>query len=198
MKQNYTVVLLVLFYLFVQSSQAQEQEMIKAAQNQIANWLERIPQGDEADYGFKNRGEFKDVEINKLIAVYYYEDGQIKKYPLWRLPVEVDGEYRLLATMINRNNKYLIVDIGASVLARDIEKETKTQKLADVPVSMFRSTVMRADFLINTKQEYLPLSSARQFLVNKGEASLKSQSANKIYKEYEIINLINQTIDEEN
>ena len=189
------MLLLAVLFSLTMLSKAQDKEIIQEAKNQIQEWLNKIPQGYESEYGFYNRDEFKKVEINKVIPVYFFNKKEIKAYPIWRVPIEIKGEYRLLATVVEKKGKYKIIDLGASLLAKDIQKTLEKSKVKGEKIGVFRSTKMRADFLINSTNDYIPLTSGKEYLEKK---SSKENYSKKQFSEKELLNLINQIPDEEN
>lgn len=189
------ILLLAVLFSLTTLSKAQDSEIIQETKNQIQEWLNKIPQGYEAEYGFYNRDEFKKVEIHKIIPVYFFDKEEIKSYPIWRVPIEIKSEYRLLATIIEKNGIYKIVDLGASVLAKDIQNIIKKSKIKSNKIGFFRSTKMRADFLINSNNDYIPLTSAKEYFDKK---SSKENFSKKEFSEKELLNIINQIPDEKN
>lgn len=171
---------------------AQQAKVVLETKKQIQLWLERIPQGSEADYGFKNRKEFGAINITTALPVYLFSDDKIKKTEIWRVPIEVKKEYRLLATVILRKGNYKIVDLGAHILAADIQAKTRDYSISDLAI--FRSRKMRSDFIILKNQRFLPLTSASIFL-QENRKNTKKKSAITL-SENEIIHLINNIQDE--
>ena len=189
------MLLLAVLLSLTMLSKAQDKEIIRVTKSQLKEWLNKIPQGYEADYGFYNRDEFKKVEINKIMQVYFFDQTKIKTFPIWRIPIEIKGEFRLLATVVEKNGEYKIVDLGASLLAKDIQQTLEKNKVKANKIGFFRSTRMRADFIVGSTNNYIPLTSAKEYLERK---SNKETFSKKQFSEKELLNLINQIPDEKN
>jgi hypothetical protein len=102
-----------------------------AAADEVKKFLEKIPDGYETYYGFKDRSEFTKIDIGIPLLVYTLDpdsvdetvDGSkryLKSMNEWRVPVIVDNEYRTLITVVKSGEKYQAVDFGGAVLAKRI------------------------------------------------------------------------------
>jgi hypothetical protein len=125
------IVLVALLVCQVMSAVPDVASVQNVAKDEAKKFLEKIPDGYEVHYGFKDRSEFPKTEIGIPLQVYTInpdsideKDGSSKMYLQdvneWRVPVIVDNEYRALITVVKSGEKYNAVDFGGAVLAKRI------------------------------------------------------------------------------
>jgi hypothetical protein len=119
--------------------------------------LQKIPPGQENLYGFNNRNEFSLSELGNPYAVYtlssdffnHIESGNFLEHTgEWRVPVVVNNQDRALLTVIRENGNWKIVDFGASLLARELQKINQAQKSGNDDLKILRVFQLQSDFLL--------------------------------------------------
>jgi len=115
-----------------------------------ATFLNLIPEGSEADYGFNSRSDFSRIKIEKPYKTYYIsaDDNQLT-FALsdWRVPISVDGDYKTLLTVQNINGKAEVVDLGGNKLAQKIQEFEKLYTTGDNLRLMIRNTYLNQDYI---------------------------------------------------
>lgn len=164
-----------------------------AAGARLLEFLNRIPAGQEAAYGFRSRNEFLEAGVGEPYQMFTLEsrdDASGCNYawkPLneWRVPVRVRGECRALLTVTRTDDQWRTVDFGASVLARELDE--CEQRHARSPRAMHRGILRifesSCDFLLMYDQSasadetnVIPLESARRALETIGLSVIDEQS----------------------
>lgn len=116
---------------FAQTNKDTIKEVLTVANSGLAGYLKKIPQGEESYYGFKSRNEFSLVQFGNPYHVYalkneFYTVNKVedKDYFLhteeWRVPVKVNGEYRVLLTIAKMKGKWTAVSFGSAMLAKEL------------------------------------------------------------------------------
>ncbi len=151
---------IIVLFILVSCAYAQEtanQNISFAVKNSLLQWLEKIPSGDEANYGFQNREEFSraglgsPIQMFKLNDILYGSDGKVnpmKPTGEWKIPVTVDEQNRALVTVMKRDLEWSIVDLGAAGLARelnDFKSKLTAEQFRDI--KMLRVYQVESDFL---------------------------------------------------
>jgi|WetSurSiteA1Bulk_404760.scaffolds.fasta_scaffold72354_1 hypothetical protein len=158
----------------------QEDKVIKTAKDNISGFLSKIPVGQENNYGFANREEFRICVVGKPYRVVtftndFYTDEKLsnKNYILiqneWRVPITVNGENRLLFTVIQQDTIMQVVDIGGAALAKELEQNNAD--LTSKDSYLLRVYPLTLDFLVKVPQgssftdaTFIPMKSARMIL----------------------------------
>jgi hypothetical protein len=148
----------------------------KTAQEQLQVTLGKIPAGQEVNFGFTSRDEFKSAaagEIYRMITLTseFFEDEKLadKNYiriqQEWRVPVVVNGENRALLTVFGQDSTLNVVDIGATMLAKEIQMKSAGQSQKDKFI--FRIYPLTMDFIVFVEHgktlaegNYYPMNSA--------------------------------------
>jgi hypothetical protein len=152
--------------------------VLEAARARLAFLLDRIPVGFEKHYGFRNRVEFGRASAGAPFRVVTLADGDIRlgtyrplPVGVWRVPVVVDDEHRALVTVARMQGSWRAVEIGAAVLAKDLEHTLGQVGGAPAQRTILRVYPLRSDFLILAHRDARPeegsihpLESARRFL----------------------------------
>jgi hypothetical protein len=129
------ILFIILLPLMVGAAMAAspDQAVVIAAQQRVSYFLEKIPLGQESQYGFKSRNEFRLVAIGqpyrmvKLNEDFYSAKKLTDKNYLsasdeWRVPVSVNGDDRILLTVIKSADSYQVVDMGGVKLAKELQQ----------------------------------------------------------------------------
>jgi hypothetical protein len=156
--------LLLLFILFaiVTGNNAQtvnRKKMVKDVTTDLQTWLKKIPGGNESKYGFSNREEFSIAMLGKPYQMFTLGGDFFKEQILpgknylestgeWRIPVMVNGENRIMMTVVKKKNKWKIVELGARVLAGELQEFDRNLQLRsqDAP-RILRVFQVQSDFL---------------------------------------------------
>ena len=132
----------ILFYIFhialitftVIGADAQtignEQEVVYESQRQLSLFLDKIPSGSEAEFGFKNREDFARAIIQDAYNVLlpkadFYADEFLdssKTYTYyskyWEIPISVDGNNCCFLIGMFNNDEFRVFTIGGKSVAR--------------------------------------------------------------------------------
>jgi len=122
MKGSFLHIVLCIALFFCQSFHIHDDPsdgLYLAAKSKLIGILEMIPEGEEGKYGFNNREEFKNAGLGVLYQEYSLETGQPTGY--WRIPVTVDGEYRvILRYRKDTAGKWVWHGVSGTEIARDL------------------------------------------------------------------------------
>ncbi|MDQ3109455.1 MAG: hypothetical protein M3R17_06130 [Bacteroidota bacterium] len=153
-----------------------EAQVKKAAQEQLQTALAGIPAGQEINFGFVSREEFKSGIIGEVYRTItltndFYKDAiltdkdYIRVQNEWRVPVMINGENRVLLTVFGQDTALNIVDVGGALLAKEMQSKSigQTQKEKFI----FRIYTLTMDFIVFVDQGktlaegvYYPMNSA--------------------------------------
>jgi hypothetical protein len=125
------------------------------AQQQMAAFLDRIPQGQEVVYGFTSRSNFLLASAGRPIQMITLDPGQFRlnKVPSvrflreWRVPVCLSDSWRALLTVANTGGQYEIVALGARELSHELDSYRKIITDPDSEVAILRIFQLSMDFL---------------------------------------------------
>jgi hypothetical protein len=158
----------------------QEQQVKKAAQDQLQATLAMIPAGQEPGFGFASREQFQSATIDEVYRTisftneFYQEQkltdkNYIRVQNEWRVPVLVDGDNRVLLTVFGQDTSLNVVDIGGTLLAKELQIKSEGQSEKDKFI--LRVYPLAIDFVVfvahgKTLAEgnYYPMNSARAAL----------------------------------
>lgn len=163
-------------------------EVTDAADKGYQAYLEKIPDGQESNYGFNSRDEFARVMTGKpyqiiILKKEFYTDmdltGEDCLQPLdeWRVPLMVDGENRAFLTVARVNGQLKTVGLGAAGLARELGEFEKEHPSGQSHGKILRVYKMTSDFLLlpdeanPASSTLFPLQSAKNSLNEKGESA---------------------------
>jgi len=194
-----TSLLLLLFFLILQgySQENAIQNLPAAVSGSLTEWLEKIPAGREALYGFQNRSDFSRASLGVPVQVFTLDDAfftqpgaapSLKSIGEWRIPVIVDRQNCALVTVVKINNDWKIVDLGAHVLALELaamqERFTPAQF---AEIKLFRVYPLQSDFLFYADPqaapgqiELLPLHSATLNIDRLNETPVKTRNLDEV------------------
>ena len=203
-KQGLLIAALIFCSSFTSSDEI-ESKVLKAAQDNLASSLSKIPEGKENLYGFGSRDEFKSCTVGKPYRVIalnnaFYNDETVlaeKNYIIeqneWRVPVMVNGENRLLLTVARESETFNVVDLGGMQLAKELQQKSEKFSLSESRY-ILRIYPLVSDFLVKTTSgsltnaRYIPLTSA-----SIGIETLKEDSKYE-YSLNEVLQLVKQEL----
>lgn len=162
-----------------------EKAVKQAANDQLLSFMDKIPAGQEALYGFNNRGEFVNAVTGRLYRVYIFSgldrSGENKMTPTgeYRVPVIIDHSFRALLTVAQMEGQWRIVDFGACGLAKEFESfENKMTAPEGSTGILLRIYKVSSDFIDIADSrtpieqcKFYPLQSAINYLTAKGLAT---------------------------
>jgi hypothetical protein len=164
------------------TSVGQDDEIIKAARDNLNRFLSMIPSGYENLYGFDSREDFLHAEAGNPYDVYSLsteflknDNSELKDFLYqedeWRVPVLVDGKMRCLLTVVKENGQYKCVDLGGAVLANELNGYEKYFNSEVQRRSILRLYQINCDFLVLFNKnanisngDFYALSSSKTFL----------------------------------
>jgi len=168
-------------------------EVLKAARAGLPQFLESIPAGDEAKYGFQSRSELALADLGTPFRIYALRPEAIEnfKYPAeladsliemdeWFVPVTVGGERRALLKVAQMEGRWQAVGLSGAGLASEMNafditlpSELKAAGLPAVEEMKFvRVYQLYSDFLLlksKSGEMAYPFRSARIALDRKEE-----------------------------
>ena len=112
-------------------------EIALIAERDFKLFLERIPIGMEANYGFSDRNEFEKASLGKPISIlfpseYFYNHAPVdssktnfEDSSIYEVPILVNGNISCLLRLISEYNNISAIGIGGSLTAIEIDKITK-------------------------------------------------------------------------
>jgi|GEM_PF-1449453 len=135
----------------------------EAAAQGLPVFLQKIPAGSEERYGFASRDLFETATLGAPYQVCTLHPAEAQKAqpaitPLqeWRFPVMAKGTACTLLTVAHFKGAWRAVDIGAAVLARDLQNlRQQAPKGADRHM-LLRLYQAKSDFLLTTAKDTTP------------------------------------------
>jgi len=162
MKTTYKLFFLIQFICICSFSWAQNKSIINEVEANIQNYLKQIPVGNESLFGFENRNEFEKIEVGNPIQLAGVKiDNEIDSFiyliDQWRVPLSLNGQFILFATIQKKNNQFFLVDIGGSLLAAEIQSLNVRHNMI-----LIRDFFNSADYIYTIENKLIrPLHSAR-------------------------------------
>lgn len=156
-KNTFAIALLAIFSFSFTGIDNHETQVKKAATEQLQTTLAKIPAGQETNFGFSSREEFKlaatgDVYRTITVTNEFLQDEKLtgKNYIRvqneWRVPVAVNGENRVLLTVFGQDTALNVVDIGGAALAKEMQTKSAGQNGKDKFI--FRIYPLTMDFIV--------------------------------------------------
>lgn len=193
-----TLLLFILLVLCTTSIISQEKQTIKEissiAERDLKIFLENIPIGMEANYGFSDRKEFEKASLGKPISIlfpteYFYSsapfDSSKTNYeisPIWEVPIRVNGNIRCLLRLKNQINDYSLIGIGGSLTAIEIDRIMKEIGLDTAnEICMINFPELKCQYLI-VDDNYITYKNSKCYKIGNLE---KSES-----KEISLLNVL--------
>jgi hypothetical protein len=132
-------------------------QVIAVAERDYASFLNKIPKGHEADYGFDDRPEFDRVEVGAPLRVHAVDVDYSGPFPRaikkiraldqWRVPLTVNGKQRALLTVVKKDGRFEAADFGGAGLARSLYNLNTTIAASRFNASyLVRVVAIRQDF----------------------------------------------------
>ncbi|MCX6311877.1 MAG: hypothetical protein NT084_09615 [Bacteroidetes bacterium] len=172
----------------------------QVAEDNLAISLAKIPVGQENNFGFANREEFKLGKIGNPFRTItftndFYQDSKLtdKNYILlqneWRVPVSVNGNNRILLTVYGKDSTLNVVDIGGMVLSKELQEKTPISESNNNYI--LRVYPLGMDFIVTTNSNqslaegtYIPMQSAESFITAlSGKTTFTQSEILKLVKE---------------
>lgn len=168
---------LFIFGAFKSSKDYSDAGIMQVAKDNLSKSLSLIPMGQEKGFGFSSRNEFANAEIGKPYRVItlskdlFNEPDMVadKDYLViqdeWRVPVTVNGENRVLLTVISKGNELKVVDMGGAELSKELQVNSASLN-AKNNFYLMRVYSIDADFITDdsagslSDARYIPLNSA--------------------------------------
>jgi hypothetical protein len=136
MKVKLLSIALFLFCLAPAFGQEQAKEALSAARSGYRDYLQKIPHGQEKDFGFKSRAEFAKASVGKAYRVitlkrdfYSGSFSPEKDYLVttgeFRFVIQVKGNYRVLVTVTQFQGRWQVVNIGSAAMATELQQLEK-------------------------------------------------------------------------
>ncbi|MGG5207715.1 hypothetical protein ACQWU4_02120 [Chryseobacterium sp. MIQD13] len=170
MKKTIIYSIIVVLSLTKINAQRKMDERMKPSQEELQKFLSNIPQGEEKDFGFTDRKQFKKASLGSPILMQTFnEKGEIITENGYRIPIIVNTEKVLFLTARLTDGNLEIVDMGGSVLAHEIGKyESSGIKVYSI-MRLYNANIdfVQINDTENEKEaKYYPLSSATQRLTD--------------------------------
>ncbi|HEY3447017.1 MAG TPA: hypothetical protein VGK67_11665 [Myxococcales bacterium] len=133
-------------------------DAVAAANSGLRLFLDRIPEGQRAGYGFASREEIDRAQLGAPYRVWTADPARVESGAQgeslratreWRFPVTVDGQYRALLTVGSIHGGALqAVDLGAAGLAQELGQHEKERRIpAQAERVLLRLYQLRADLV---------------------------------------------------
>jgi len=163
----------------------------EAAQKQLLETLEKIPQGQEKLYGFNNRDEFKNATLGELFRIYSINPDANEDYfsavshNEYRVPVIVNKEYRALITVAIVDFEWHIVDFGGTELAKQMgECPNLFLPSPEIEGVFLRVYGLNCDFIAGRKIEH-SIDSCQFYPLHAAQKIIEASAIDK-YDTYDI------------
>jgi len=123
-----------------QSASAQSTGLAHVIAASLPSWLAKIPAGRHRDYGFASAAEARRATAGEAYRVFIGQpeailrgdaEGAFSPTEHWRVALRVGGENRALLTVRKTGDGFEVVDFGAALLARQIERAERDARLFD-------------------------------------------------------------------
>ena len=128
--KNNTTFLFIVFLFSLTFSFGQNKMIVNTVNRHLVEQLEKIPFGQEKLYGFESRNDFLLCKSGEPIQVLTLnENNNLVKQNIWRVPIILNGAFKILFTVNIINNHFEIVDIGGVALAKEIQSHKNKKHL---------------------------------------------------------------------
>ncbi len=168
MKKYYYILLLLAFKI---SAQSVNETIINNIKSQVTICLTKIPIGSEKSFGFDSRNDFNNCKLGDPIKVITISDNKWLELNEWRVPVILNGNYKLFFTVQKNNDTFEIVDLGGSDLAQEIQTININSKPIKYLIRLFKINIdfVSQEYATNPEKELItvPLKSAKKYLKTK-------------------------------
>lgn len=168
--------LMVAGFAYSQNPTIPQPDLTEDISKSITLFLEEIPSELLTNYGIKNKDEIKKATHGNPIAVFTIDENGLKFTNTWRLPLIIDNEQIALFTLHkSSDDKYKIVDFGATLLAEEFSKFGKENDFS----AILRVYKLRKDFFMykDSRNEWnfqpIPVKEKRQYSLNEIIALMK-------------------------
>lgn len=142
------------------------QEAVAAAREGLRRFLDLIPPGEHAAFGFPAPADLGRARLAAPYRTFTLDPAGLSATSEWRFPVVVDGSPCALLTVAGAPGRMKAVDLGAAGLARELGALERARAVAPAsPRSLLRVFALRADFAAyetGAEASFEPLASARR------------------------------------
>ena len=149
--------LIIILFGTIVNAQNTDKMIVNLVNTKLVDYLEKIPIHKEKQYGFDNRADFKSCVSGEPIQVLTLDNkDNLVKQNIWRVPIVLNGENKILFTVNIINNNFEIVDIGGVALAKELQNYQTNNKL--VLLRLYRNYL---DFVSHTENDEMDLQSLK-------------------------------------
>lgn len=183
-----TVFLIVYQFVFCQKSDIKQiADVVKSG---YLAYLQKIPVGHEIHFGFNSRDEFNKVEIGRPYELYIFNTKKEGSHYFnnpndvipkneWLIPLKVDGNNRVLITVAKVAGQWMVVNIGSSGLANEIENFEKSYNSTLEYGKILNVMEIPCDFLMTEEHENISLLPFQNAKIAMGAIETKNIGLNE-------------------
>jgi len=191
--------------LLAQGTIVEDKTIRDIAREELLQFLNKVPVGQEMLYGFENRDQFKSVTIGKPLQIlslstetysidYANTSMKIVPHDEWFVPLIVQNTMKAIMTVTKHEGRLQAVDFGAKDLADELNSFKEITTKNNSIISILRVYRLQCDFLVisngsvsGDQKLIIPMKSAQIALFN--DASYKSG-----FSEREVILLLQEKL----
>jgi hypothetical protein len=195
--------------VYAVTTESQDDEIVKAARDNLNRFLSMIPYGYENLYGFNSRGDFLNADVGTPYSVYSLSTEFLKNdnpdlkdflYQVdeWRVPVLIGNKMCCLLTVVKENDQYKCVDLGGAALANELNGYEKYFNSEVQKKSILRLYQINCDFLVFLNKNF-SISDGDFYALSSSVTSLGKDQvvSEKIYKFDELSLIIKKKYSEQ-
>jgi hypothetical protein len=171
--------------------------ILSVLQSGLENYLNKIPDGKEIDFGFNSKEEFNKILFGNPLQIYTISedlssDIYFSPTTIWKVPLIVDDSYRCFLDILLINGAYKVVGMGLNKLASDLDAYERHRHLKVInDRAIFIDYSLSAYFLVikdaSNNINFFPFRPMTFF--NSNEFSNKEKySSNEIFEMLKTIN----------
>ena len=153
--------------------------------NELQKQLFKMPKGNEEDYGFNNREEFSEAQIEEFVLLENILHNNQITFTRYRFLISVNNEPRALISYSEKDSLYMMSGLGANKLASEIHKKKENCKSEDIRVAKLmrvNNKYFKGDFIQFfssfqkglPEQGWKPMKSAKLFYRQQKKKTMKS------------------------
>lgn len=192
MKSKKTIIIvLAILIQIITTYQGNAQQNLKkiekakaTAISELQKQLSKMPKGSEGDYGFNNREEFSEAQIEEFILLENILHNDQIKFTRYRFLISVNNEPRALISYSEKDSLYMMSGLGANKLASEVHKKKKSYK-SDMRVAKLmrvNNKYFKGDFIQFfssfkkglPEEGWIPMKSTKLFYGHQKKKTIKS------------------------